>query len=119
MQTNYRKFRKFRKIQRELKQDIQRIISENNTLTFANKTTNLYKLDKEQYKKLLKDSITTTYKKVNKNIDKQINLEETNIVKGKTISNRILLNGHDECFISLKEHTLYLLGTLPILYMDI
>ena len=53
---------------------------------------------------MLKDSITTTYKKVNKKIVKQINLEGKNIVKDKTIANRILVNGHDECFISLKDH---------------
>ena len=53
---------------------------------------------------MLKDSITTTYKKVNKKIVKQINLEGKNIVKDKTIANRILVNGHDKCFISLKDH---------------
>ena len=53
---------------------------------------------------MLKDLITTTYKKVNKNIGKKINLEGKSIVKDKTIANRILVNGHDECFISLKDH---------------
>ena len=53
---------------------------------------------------MLKDSITTTYKKVNKNIGKQINLEGTNIVKDKTIGKRILVNGYDERFISVKDH---------------
>ena len=53
---------------------------------------------------MLKDSVTTTYKKVNKKIVKQINLEGKNIVEDKTIANRILVNGHDECFISLKDH---------------
>ena len=60
----------FRKVQsefqRKLKEDIQLISSECKTLTFADKITNLCKLDKKQYKKLLKDSITTTYKKVNR-----------------------------------------------------
>ena len=31
-------------------------------------------------------------KKVNKNIDKKINLERKNVVKEKTIANRILVN---------------------------
>ena len=61
---------KFRKVQRafqgKLKEDIQLINSEIKTPTFANKTktTNRYKLEKEEYNKLLKDSNTTTYKKV-------------------------------------------------------
>ena len=61
---------KFEKVQSEfqakLKEDIQLINSESKTLIFADETTNLYKLEKKQYKKFLKDSITITYKKVNK-----------------------------------------------------
>ena len=53
---------------------------------------------------MLKDSITTTYKKIIKKIVKQINLEEKIIVKDKSIANRILLNDHNECFISLEDH---------------
>ena len=59
---------------------------------------------KEEYDKLLKDSITTTYKKLNKKIGKQISLDGKNIVKDEIIANRILVNGHDECFISPKDH---------------
>ena len=58
---------------------MQLINSERKTLTFADKTTNLYKPEKKQQKKLLKDSITTTYKKVN--IKK---LENQSTYKGKT-----------------------------------
>ena len=35
-----------------------------------------------------------------------MNLERKNIAKDKTIANRILVNGHNECFISLKDHKL-------------
>ena len=98
----------FRKVQgefkRKLKEDIQLFNSESKTQTFADKTTNLYKLEKKQYKKPLKHSVTTTYERVNKKIEKQINLEGKNIVKDKTIANRILVNGHNKCFISLKDH---------------
>ena len=94
----------FIEFQRKLKEDIQLINSESKKLTFADKTTNLYKLEKEEYSKLMKDSITTTYKKVNKNIEKRINLEGKDIVKDKTIVKRILVNHHGECFISLKDH---------------
>ena len=60
----------------ETKKGMQLINIESKILTFVKDTTNLYKLEKEEYKKLLKDSIITTYKKVNKDINKQINLEE-------------------------------------------
>ena len=87
----------------ETKKGMQLINIESKILTFVKDTTNLYKLEKEEYKKLLKDSIITIYKKVNKNINKQINLEEKNIIKDKTIANKILVNEQNECFKSLKD----------------
>ena len=99
------KFRKIRsEFQRKLKENIQQINCESETLRFADETKNLYKLEKEQYNKLLKDSITTTYKTVKRNIKEQINLEGKNIVKDKTIENRILMSDHDECFMSLQGY---------------
>ena len=38
-------------------------------------------------------------------MDKQINLEGKIIIKDKTIANRMLVNGHDKCFKSLKDLT--------------
>ena len=43
------------------------------TITFADKTLNMYRLTKEQYDRLTMDSITSTYKKAISNIKKQIN----------------------------------------------
>ena len=88
----------------ETKKGMQLINIESKILTFVKDTTNLYKLEKEEYKKLLKDSIITIYKKVNKNINKQINLEDKNIIKDKTIANKILVNEQNECFKSPKDH---------------
>ena len=57
---NIIKFREVQsKFQKKLKKDIQLINSESKTLTFADKTTSLYKLEKEQYKKWLKNLVTT------------------------------------------------------------
>ena len=70
------KFRKTRShFQRRLKEDINTIQSTDTTLTFADKTSNLYKLKREQYKKMLNDSITTTYKKATNNIQNKINTD--------------------------------------------
>ena len=49
--------------QKHLKQDISIINSSCDVLIFADKTNNIYKATPEQYKKLLKDNITKTYKK--------------------------------------------------------
>ena len=73
------------------------------TLTFADKTSNLYKLKKEQYQKMLNDSITTTYKKASDNIHNKINTDGKKLMKDKDILNRMLTNGKNECFIKLKD----------------
>ena len=72
--TKSLKFRKTRShFKKRLKDDINTIHNTDTTLTFADKTSNLYKLKKEKYQKMLNDSITTTYKKVSDNIHNKIN----------------------------------------------
>ena len=71
---------------------------------FADKTFNLYKLKKEQYRKMLNDWITITYKNPSSNIHNKINTDGKKLMKDKDISNRILANGKNECFITLKDH---------------
>ena len=48
--------------QRKLKEDILNIKSSPNVYTFADKTTNIYKLPPEDYKKLLHENITKSSK---------------------------------------------------------
>ena len=68
------KFRKVRNhFQDQLQQDLRRMKASNKTMTFADKTTNIYRLTREEYDKILNDSITATYKKANNNIKKKIN----------------------------------------------
>ena len=63
------KFRKVRNhFQDQLQQDLKRIKVSNKTMTFADKTRNIYRLTREEYKKILNDSITATYKKGSNNI---------------------------------------------------
>ena len=58
------KFRKIRNtFQEKLKDDIKLIKDSHKTMTFADKTSNMYRLTKEQYDKLIMNSITSTYKK--------------------------------------------------------
>ena len=48
--------------QRQLTEDIRTIKSTKTTLTFADNTSNVYKVTKEQYEKLLNNAIKTSYK---------------------------------------------------------
>ena len=53
---------------------------------------------------MLNDSITTTYKKASDNIHNKINTDGKKLMKDKDILNRMLRNGQNECFITLKDH---------------
>ena len=61
---------------------------------FVDKTSNLYKLKKVQYQKMLNHSITTTYKEANNTI----NTDGKKLIKDKGILSRMLTNGKNECF---------------------
>ena len=51
----------------------------------ADKTSNIYRLTKEQYDKLIVNSITSTHKKANINIKKQINKAGKNLMSDKEV----------------------------------
>ena len=88
------KFRNTRShFQMRLKDDINTTYNTDTTLTFADKTSNLYKLKKEQYKKMLNDTLTTTYKKECDNIHNKINTGGKKLIKDEDILNRMLTNG--------------------------
>ena len=68
---------KFRKVHDEfqdsLREDIKRINNSTKALIFADKTTNLYELEKTQCDNLLHNSITSTYKKADEKVIDDIN----------------------------------------------
>ena len=71
----------WRNFQEQMKEDISSINSSPDVFIFEYKTNNICKAPPEQYKKLLKDNVTKTYKKSTKRIKKSINLEAKNIAK--------------------------------------
>ena len=70
----------------------------------ANKTTNIYKMDVDNYRKLLRGNITSTYKKVDKSLTKKINQEAKHIVKKLKLDNRIECLAKKNSYITLKNH---------------
>ena len=61
------KFRKVRNdFQMKLHKDLRKVRSSKKTLTFADKASNMYQFEKEQYRHLLQNAITITYKTSNK-----------------------------------------------------
>ena len=99
------KFRKVRcEFQNKLRSDIREIKSSNSTLTPADKTSNMYRLPKERYKQILENAVTKSYKKTTTDKFNKINKEGKVFSENANISDRMNINGKNQCFITLKDH---------------
>ena len=90
--------------QQKLRNDCRDIKSSNKLLVPADKSTNLYQLDVVQYKKLLTENITKSYKKANANSKKVIDLEAKAIADDLDITERVQCLAEKDAFITLKDH---------------
>ena len=90
--------------QNKLNSDLSDIKNNQNLLIFADKTNNVYELNKEEHEKLLLENITKTYKKAPKKLEKSINLEAKNITKNINLDNKVECLAKTEAFITLKDH---------------
>ena len=70
------------------------------------------RLSKEEYSNLLQNSITSKYKKTDKNNSIHINKEGIKHAKEASIINRIEINGRGNSFITLKDHNKNFLNRL-------
>ena len=99
---------KFRKVHDEfqdsLREDIKRINNSTKALIFADKTTNLYELEKTHCDKLLHNSITSTYKKADEKVIDDINLEAKELATSLNIEDRMECLAKQQAFITLKDH---------------
>ena len=103
--VNNIKFRKVRNdCQTKLHEDSRKVRSSKKTLTFADKTSNMYRLEKEEYRRLLQNAVTATYKKSNKEIEKGIHCEGIKYTKEANILDKIEVNDTANCFLTLKDH---------------
>ena len=66
----------------------------------------MYRLTKEEYNKMRRNAITSTYKKANGNIKKRIHEKGKEIVKKSfnNIIDRMHVNAESNCFITIKDH---------------
>ena len=89
--------------QDQLQQDLTRMKASNKSMKFADKTTNIYRLTRAEYEKILNDSITTTYKKASNNI-KKISAAGKQVLSNNQVLKRMQTNEENNCSISLKDH---------------
>ena len=98
----YRKVRNH--FQNQQQEDLRRMKASNKTMTFADKTTSIYRLTREEHEKILNDSITATYKKASNNIKKKINPVGKQVLRNNKVLKRMQTNRENNCFISLKDY---------------
>ena len=90
--------------QDHLKKDIKSMRTSGKTLTPADKTSNMYRLSKEEYNQLKKNAVTSKYKKASNKIKEKIDKGSVKFAKKAGILSRMDQNGTNNCFITLKDH---------------
>ena len=97
-------FRHYNSIfQEQLKKDIQEIQQSNQLFLSADKSRNIYKMNKEDYEKLMHENITKTYKKTNESKIKTINKSSKKINR-LDLKNKIEKLQESESYITIKDH---------------
>ena len=99
------RFRKVdNKFQRTIAKDLKGIRTSNKTLTAADNTSNMYRLSKKEYSRLLQNAIASKYKKTDKRTAANINKEGIKHATEANVTDRIKINDTSSSFITLKDH---------------
>ena len=91
-------------LQQKMKVDNRNIKTTSKVLLGADKTTNFYKFEADDHKKLLQNNITKEYKKAPQNIIEKINKQDKNIAEKLDISDRMFQMVKREAQITVKDH---------------
>ena len=92
------------KFLQKLEKDVQSIKASDHLIVPADKTTNLYKIKKDDYEKLLFNNVTDKYKKVDNSVTDDINLEAKHIATKLKLEDRIEQMAKKPAFVTLKDH---------------
>ena len=90
--------------QKKLKNDINEIKTCKKIIVSADKSRNLYKLEKDQYQKLLKEKITKIYKKSTNKKTEKINYTAKQITEKLSIADNVPILEKTEAYITFKVH---------------
>ena len=90
--------------QKKLSNDVREIKRSKNVLVSADKTTNLYSMNAEQYGKLVTESVTKSYKKVGDDMKHDIDMEGSKITASLQLADRMEVIAERKSFITLKDH---------------
>jgi hypothetical protein len=88
----------------KLKKDAKEVENVDKVLVFADKTTNLYSMPKDDYNKLLHNNITRTYKKADDNVNSTINNEAKHLAEQLNLDGKMEAYAERKAFVTLKDH---------------
>ena len=98
-------FRRYRNsLMNQMAKDIKEIKASKKLILFADKSSNLYKIDKTKYDQLLHDNVTKDYKKTADNTINEINNEAADIIAKNNIKGKIPKFDLRESFVTVKDH---------------
>ena len=90
--------------QRKLSSDVKAIKNDTKLIIKADKTNNFYKLDNNQYDKLMDKHIQAEYKKATKSQEKSTEENERTVARSLKVDDRLEITAKKEAFITLKDH---------------
>ena len=89
---------------KQIGKDMTKVNDSKHIFVFADKSTNIYEMPPDQYKKLLRDNITKSYKTCKNEAYDDINEELRDICNHFSIGNRINTMATKDAFITIKDH---------------
>ena len=92
------------RFQKRLRKDINNIKNSKKIFAFSDKTNNIYQLDAEEYKKLVRDNITKGYRKAPKGTIDAINGEACGIIERAQVKGRVPKLSLSPAFVTIKDH---------------
>ena len=87
-----------------MKNDIRNIRNSEKTLTPADKTSNMYRLTKEEYQTFRTNAVTSKYKKASEKLKERIDKGGVKFAKQAGIISRMEVSAKNNAFITLKDH---------------
>ena len=90
--------------QQTLNENCQKIKRESKMIIPADKTTNYYLVDKDDYLELRNKNITKDYKKAGDKLFEETTKADLKIASELNIADRVHITPKQDCFVSLKDH---------------
>ena len=92
------------RFQAKLSKDVKYINRSNNVFVEADKTNNIYEMKPEEYRKLMRDNITSIYSRADDNYEREINIQAKKITDKLEISDRVEKISRKNAYVTLKDH---------------